>query len=258
MSQLNDIMFPVKEVPATFIDTGNQFQHDNTGYKFIVREDTNQVLSCMTNEYKLVTNTEVIDKALPIIESFNGTVDEIKTFSGGARTNLVFKFRKNPITIEGEKLYPQLNIRNSYDGSTQVSVLGGAFRLVCSNGLVIGRILGKESSRHSIWNTKLQNGHIGNIVKETIDNMETVLNRDFPKLMAAKVNQKDIVKIIERFPTRRIEDMTKYLIANKPETYWDLFNAATWVLSHVSNRNHETTHKLESEIYQVIKKMAKA
>jgi len=88
--------------------------------------------------------------------------------------------------------------------------------------------------------------------------METVLNRDFPKLMAAKVNQKDIVKIIERFPTRRIEDMTKYLIANKPETYWDLFNAATWVLSHVSNRNHETTHKLESEIYQVIKKMAKA
>ena len=122
----------------------------------------------------------------------------------------------------------------------------------------MGRILGKESARHSIWNTKLQNGHIGDIVESTIENMETVLNKEFPKIMSAKVKQRDIVKVIERFPTRQIEDMANYLVGNKPETYWDLFNAATWVLSHVSNRNHETTHKLESEIYQVIKKMARA
>ena len=63
---------------------------------------------------------------------------------------------------------------------------------------------------------------------------------------------------MQRFPTTQIENMVNYLTANKPETYWDLFNAATWVLSHVSNRNHATTHKLEAEIYQVIKKMAKA
>ena len=250
---IEESLFAVKEVPAIMGISTN-----NTGHKFIVREDNNDVISCVTNEYQLVTNQEVMDKALPIIEKNKGTVDEVKIFSQGARTNWIFKFRKNPITIDGEKLYPQLNIKNSYDGSTQVNILGGAFRLVCSNGLVVGRILGKKSARHSIWNPKLQNGHIGNLVQETIDNMETVLNIEFPKLISSKVKQKDIVKILQRFPTTQIEHMSNYLAANKPETYWDLFNAATWVLSHVSNRNHETTHKLESEMFQVIKKMAKA
>ena len=251
-------LFPVMEVPAIGIPTMDNKEIDDTGYKFIVREDNNHVLSCVTNEYKLVTNQEVMDKALPIIEKNHGTIDEVKTFAQGSRTNWVFKFRKNPITIEGEKLFPQLNIRNSYDASTQVDVLGGAFRLVCSNGLVIGRILGHKSARHSIWNPKLQNGHIGELVEETIDNMETVLNNEFPKLMASKVKQKDIVNVMQMFPTTQIEHMVRYLTTNKPKTHWDLFNAATWVLSHVSNREHETTHRIESEMYQVIKKMAKA
>ena len=246
-------LFAVKEVPAIMGISTN-----NTGHKFIVREDNNSVISCVTNEYKLVTNQEVMDKALPIIERMKGTVDEVKTFSQGARTSWSFKFRKNPITIEGEKLFPQLNIKNSYDGSTQVDVLGGAFRLVCSNGLVVGRIIGHKSARHSIWNPKLQNGHIGELVEETIENIETVLNKEFPKLMSSKVKQSDIVKVIQKFPTKLIEHIVNYLTANKPKTHWDLFNAATWVLSHVSNRNHETTHRLESEMYQVIKKMAKA
>ena len=124
-------LFPVKEVPAVGYPLDDNLDVtllDETGYKFIVREDTNDVLSCVSNEYQLVTNQEVMDKALPIIERMKGTVDEVKTFSQGARTNWVFKFRKNPITINGEKLFPQLNIKNSYDGSTQVDVLGGAFR----------------------------------------------------------------------------------------------------------------------------------
>ena len=256
-------LFAVKEVPAGFTlskETNeiSGYLPDNTGHKFIVREDNGDVLSCVTNDYKLVTNQEVMDKALPIIEKNKGTLDEVKTFSQGARTNWTFRFHKNPIKIDGENIYPQMNIKNSYDGSTQVNVLGGAFRLVCSNGLVVGRILGKKSERHSIWNPKLQNGHIGNIVQETIDQMETVLNNEFPKLISSKVRQKDIVNILQRFPTTQIEHLSNYLAANKTETYWDLFNAATWVLSHVSNRNHETTHKLESEMFQVIKKMAEA
>jgi hypothetical protein len=76
--------------------------------------------------------------------------------------------------------------------------------------------------------------------------------------MTSKVKQKDIVSVMQMFPTTQIEHMVRYLTTNKPKTHWDLFNAATWVLSHVSNRDHETTHRIESEMYQVIKKMAKA
>ena len=60
MNKLDTQTFPVKEIPA--IITGNKWSDKfpdtatKTGHKFIVREDTGQVLSCMTDEYKLVTN----------------------------------------------------------------------------------------------------------------------------------------------------------------------------------------------------------
>ena len=60
-------LFPVKEVPAVGRHLDEKVTLlDNTGYKFIIREDTNEVLSCMTNEYKLIKNEEIIDKAIPI------------------------------------------------------------------------------------------------------------------------------------------------------------------------------------------------
>ena len=60
---LTDTLFPVKEVPAIGIDIHNsKGEVQNTGYKFIAREDTGKILSCMTNEYKVVTNKEIIEK----------------------------------------------------------------------------------------------------------------------------------------------------------------------------------------------------
>ena len=64
---LESTLFPVKEIPAVGrhldeIDNNELYPTilDNTGYKFIVREDTNEVLSCMTNEYKLIKNEEIL------------------------------------------------------------------------------------------------------------------------------------------------------------------------------------------------------
>ena len=51
---LQNAKFPVKEVPAIGVDSNREI--DSTGYKFIVREDTGKILSCMTDSYKLVKN----------------------------------------------------------------------------------------------------------------------------------------------------------------------------------------------------------
>ena len=104
---------------------------------------------------------------------------------------------------------------------------------------------------HGAW-------HTGELVEETIENMETVLNNEFPKLMASKVKQKDIVNVIQMFPTTQIEHMVRYLTTNKPKTHWDLFNAATWTATHAMKRNNEATHKIEAQIFPLIKKMVKS
>ena len=128
---IEDTLFPVKEVEAIGIipskTKGYDYDNiDNTGYKFIVREDTNSVVSCMTNNYRLVTNQEVVDASLPAIKKWNGVLTEASTFANGARTKWTYKFPDQEVDIGGgDILNPQISIRNSYDGSMQVSVLAG-------------------------------------------------------------------------------------------------------------------------------------
>ena len=60
-ANLSQTYFPVKEVPAVFQDTHLSLDFNkDTGHKFIVRDETGDILSCMTDEYKLVTNQEVM------------------------------------------------------------------------------------------------------------------------------------------------------------------------------------------------------
>ena len=72
---LKDTMFPVMEVPAIGIPLEGK-EIDSTGYKFITREDTGQILSCMTDEYKLVPNKKIFDYANPIIKKNGGVLKE--------------------------------------------------------------------------------------------------------------------------------------------------------------------------------------
>mgnify|MGYP003112681246 FL=1 len=77
-ANIQDIMFPVKQMPAKL---GNK---KDTGYKFIVREDTGDVLSCMTDNYKLIDNSMIIEKSDNIITKEGGKLKEVQTFGGGA------------------------------------------------------------------------------------------------------------------------------------------------------------------------------
>jgi hypothetical protein len=245
--------FEVVEVPIKYEGLANA-----EDYKFIVNAKTCEVISCMTKDYRLVSNQEVMDKSLPHIEEKGGVLTECKTFGNGARTSWTFQFKEHPVTIQNEILYPQLNIRNSYDGTSVVAILGGVFRLICSNGAIIGKIFKSHSERHTMWNSHLSNGHISNMITNTIDSMDKVFTNEFPVLFNTKTKEKDVVKVIEKLPSQYTEDAVNYILTHKPNTYWDLFNLCTWILTHRANRSHETTHKLESEVYHFIKKMATA
>ena len=82
---LTETLFPVKEVPAVGQLFGEGLK-EKTGYKFIIREDTGEVLSCMTDEYKLVTNQEIIKTAEPILKGCGATLREAKVLQDGKKT----------------------------------------------------------------------------------------------------------------------------------------------------------------------------
>tara|TARA_R100000664_G_C2752328_1_gene139620 strand:+ start:1721 stop:2512 length:792 start_codon:yes stop_codon:yes gene_type:complete len=256
---LKTTLFPVKEIPAVgypLDDNQDVTLLDKTGYKFIVREDTNEVLSCMSNEYKLIKNQEIIEKAMPVIEDRGGVMVEQNLFGNGSRASWQWKFPEIEVDIGGGDLMnPTINISNSYDGSSEASAIAGAFRLICSNGLIIGITLGKGSTRHSIWSKK---NNFEEIISSVINSVENIFKTDFKDLINTEIDKKHIAKLIKLFPETHTESLLHYILAHKPKTYWDLLNAATWVATHQMKREVEATHKFESKLYSTVHGFAKS
>jgi hypothetical protein len=242
------MLFPVKEVPAILQDT-----HLSTEHKFIVREDTQQVLSCMSNEYKLVTNQEVFEKSSEVIKEFEGTLTETEIFGNGARARWRYRFPQT-IKVGEDDMHPEIIMGNSYDGTSQVYMMMGAYRLICSNGMIIGVTFGKFNNRHSVYNPNVK--QLDTVLPDMIRTAITAIENDLPELQNIKLNPSDVAKIVELFPEQSIENLVQYLLTNKPDTYWDLLNACTWMSTHILNRKTEATHKLEQNVYKMIKSMS--
>ena len=148
---LRSAIFPVMEIPAIGSPEGVGEMINSTGYKFIVREDTGDVLSCMTDEYKLVTNETVLNHANPIIEKSGGKVKEVRMFANGAKTTLKWHFPNEKVNIgKNEDLTPEIIINNSYNGTSGLNILAGAFRLVCTNGMIIGVVSQNYKNKPSV------------------------------------------------------------------------------------------------------------
>ena len=252
--ELKHTTFPVEEIPAVGQLFGKGIKEE-TGHKFIVRKDTGDILSCVTNTYKIVTNSSIIDAAQPVLKESGAVLTEAESFGKGARSTWTWKIPDIKVKVDKKDyLNPTITLKNSYDGSVQLHILAGAFRLICSNGLVVGTTISNKVNKHSIYNLNLDK--IEESIKDTVDSIQTIFSKDFPKLVETKVKPKHVHNLIKMFPDFTIERLTEYLLAHKVHTYWDLLNAATWVATHVMKRNYETTHKLESKIYPSITKWA--
>tara|TARA_R110001592_G_scaffold332728_2_gene616255 strand:- start:63 stop:842 length:780 start_codon:yes stop_codon:yes gene_type:complete len=252
--ELKHTTFPVEEIPAVGQLFGKGIKEE-TGHKFIVRKDNGDILSCVTNTYKIVTNSSIIDAAQPVLKESGAVLTEAESFSNGARSTWTWKIPDIKVKVDKKDyLNPTITLKNSYDGSVQLHILAGAFRLICSNGLVVGTTISNKVNKHSIYNLNLDK--IEESIKDTVDSIQTIFSKDFPKLVETKVEPNHVHNLIKMFPDFTIERLTQYLLAHKVHTYWDLLNAATWVATHVMKRNYETTHKLESKIYPSITKWA--
>jgi len=251
---INEAMFPVKEIPAIGAPSDTIFSGDEihkTGYKFIVREDTGDVLSCMTDEYQLVTNEQLHLAADETLRKCGAVEREVKVLGGGKRTIMRYVIPNVKVKISKDDIVnPEIMFKNSYDGSWEVGVQAGAYRLVCANGMVIGVVLSNKSNKHSVYNPRIS--ELPEIIAETVETTASIFKDDFALMLDTKVNQKHVKEIIEMVPTNVMEPFVQYLMSHKPSNYWDLINSATWVNTHHMNRNHNSTHQFESQIFPKI------
>lgn len=247
-------LFPVIEQPCPH----PYYKHEGwetqpTGYKYIMREDTGEIISCKTDEYMLVPNKRIIDSVTPTIEELDGQLVDVLMF-GGSRTTYRYRFPQE-VGIEDDTVNPEILIKNSYDGSVGVHIMAGAWRLVCSNGMVIGTIIKEINSRHLIHNKNIEilEENIDLTLRLLIDLMDKAINS---LMSASPINPKHIAKVIEMFPKRMGDYLVQEMVKSNPRNYWDLINVATYVCTHIMNREAESTHKLEANLFDGIRKLA--
>ena len=253
---MNETLFPVKEIPAIWTDKENgNILNKNTGHKFIIREDTNKILSCMTDEYKLVKNEDVYSIANPLIGKKGGKMIEERAYAEGARTFWRWRFPDLKVEIsKNDTINPEIIIKNSYDGTVGVHAMGGAFRLVCSNGMIIGSIIKDFNAKHSIYNFQLDK--LDTIIKDTIDLTVGLCKSNFRNWAKIDISENHLMEMFKLFPIEMNEFVVQYMIANKPDTLWDLYNCATNIVTHKMSHSKEATHKVEMSIFPFIKKLA--
>ena len=149
---------------------------------------------------------------------------------------------------------PEIVIENSYNGTVGVNIIAGAFRLICSNGAVIGIVASKYKNKHIQSNISLDD--FESVISETMDKTKLIFKEEFPVLQGTNFKDKHIIDFLKMFPIQANEMVTQSLIANRPKSFWDLFNVGTNVLSHHMNRNAQSTHGIEGRLYPSIKKWA--
>jgi len=145
--------------PFSITTNGSEQLRSNARLDTIVRlpfsEDNAVVpVGIVSKEYALVKHTTVIDEAVEALESINIKIGDVKAeltlTEYGERMYLSLylpdKFRFDP--GDGHPMALRLECQNSVDGSTRFRALMGWYRLVCSNGLIIGVTRSDMHRRH--------------------------------------------------------------------------------------------------------------
>lgn len=234
----SDALFPVKSVPAGAMIPNVGVAHSD--YQAIVRTDTNEVLGIHKNNYRLVTNQEVFrafDSALTE-SSINLTdvnvCDEVSHLGARAYRTYTFPGQRVAIADENDLVDLKLQIVNSYDGTLAFSTRLGGYRLLCSNGMVIGDTFLYKTKKHT---SSFDLEEIISTVNTCIEHF-TAISGEWGRWASCSITFKDAERVLTSVPGFNDRIKTAVLgnfIQESQEcgsTLWAFYNALTHYSSH--------------------------
>jgi hypothetical protein len=115
----------------------------------------------VSERYSTITTQNVLDRLTASGYTINSTaLTKPRSASKQGFQKHMVRLSHSDLTLKniGDSR-PEVVIVNSHDGSTSIKFLIGIFRMVCSNGLIVGQTFGGVSIRHvgDVW-TKIDKG----------------------------------------------------------------------------------------------------
>lgn len=129
------------------------------GYRAVNDRNTGRTFAIVKNGYELVPHEEVIqgmDDMCTKFPEYGTPKREIWLTNYGGRMKARWTFTDVDFAIgtlsDGtpDTVHPTLETMCSYDTTLAHRTLVGGFRLVCTNGMVVGKILGEYKRKHTI------------------------------------------------------------------------------------------------------------
>ncbi len=250
---LQPFCFPVVEravaidnAKSPLIDIDDKDSFLPNGYKAIVREDTNEVISIVKDTYKIVTNSQLIDQLLRQLatcgQSFK--IDPSHSFVDNSRMRLQITFNELRLRDRESDIALSAFIHNSYDQSEGVRFYFGAIRAICSNGMVFGEILSKYYSRHT---SGFSFENLGEKLAEA--------REYFPEIQE-RINRLELLRVdeqlVENVSTKISKRLAEQAIAEEEIgriSQWQLLNRLT---NHIS---HEMEPRLQAKYQNNVSKV---
>ena len=233
--QPDNIFFPVGLVPLREM-TGLK----DDGLQAVLRQDTNTVLAVHGRRYKLTLNQEIYEMVerlisrTPNLRTDGMYVQDSLTHAGG-RTIRSYVFPEHTITTgQGDETLLRISVMNSYDGSCNMQVFVGGYRIVCANGMVIGADLARYSSRHT--NT-FDEGLIKHRIAAALTNFLEVgpIWRKWAVTPCSHESALAVLAELAGSSESTLKDLESYWVEERAalgSNIWALFNAMTYWSTH--------------------------
>lgn len=240
--------FPVTTRPVFY---GEDYRvHRVPNRRAVVRTDTGQPLSVVSDQYTLVEHRRLLDVAEDAIEALGlGSVPRgVYLDRDGARMRAVYKFEDlaRPV-LQNDPICPCVKLRNSYDRSLRAAVHIGAFRFVCTNLAVGGG---------GIFAGGFVSTHRGEIpVEEVTEQLNDYLS-DFDRIARLyrywseePLDWNRLAEILEPLPKHAQEGIHEGVLRGLWTKVYDAYNSATRYATHEMS-SHQSAFRLLKQINQ--------
>jgi len=257
-------------IDSTFVEVDKK--------KALVRSDTRDVLSIVSDRYKVVQPSEVIEFYAELVKENGLTMETAGCLHGGKRVWALARM-DDSFTLHGrDRTDPFVMMSTSYDGTFATQAAFTSVRVVCNNTLELAGLMieGNEDRRYRVphyaeFNSVNARGKLGlsfaawHAYKAVADELaHRIVSRDealtFFHMVAGNAKQivrnPDNGRVVSypepnRTVTKLIEAFTASPGANLPSakgTAWGLLQAATYV-TDFQMASHDQNSRLASATF---------
>jgi uncharacterized protein DUF932 len=203
-------------------------------FKVLVRKDNERPISVVSKGYVPVLHADVIDILDSEFAGHNIT-RRVAVERRGALMRAEYRFLDIVAEIRQKDFVNfSLHVANSFDTTTALTFQAGAFRLICSNGMIIGKVLAFLRAIHT-WRVNLLN-----IVKNLDSAIKVFDNQGalWRNWAETPVNAQQVEQFLTSYaeeggpvPKRYLSEIAVAFRGGE-QTLWGFYNAITSVASH--------------------------